>query len=201
MCSSPSCSHTTRADRYRLGEGVLRHPGTDTVDDRLSRRPGVGPLPFLLAVPAAHAASVGRGLTGWSHHGRVRNWLIGLGIGVACMVASWAVLALLARRLPPGHHAGSRRIHSGLRYRHPQATKRSAGAAQGEDRDCLRGIVGRQSNRLDTRIPAGDSSAGRHRCRRARPAVRRSAGSPSSAADRLAWGPASAGAVARPEPR
>jgi uncharacterized membrane protein YkvA (DUF1232 family) len=36
------------------------------------------------------------------HHGRVRNWLIGLGIAAACMVASWAVLVLLARRLPPG---------------------------------------------------------------------------------------------------
>ena len=32
----------------------------------------------------------------------MRNWLIGLGIGVVCMVASWAVLVLLARRLPPG---------------------------------------------------------------------------------------------------
>jgi uncharacterized membrane protein YkvA (DUF1232 family) len=32
----------------------------------------------------------------------VRNWLIGLGAAVACVVASWAVLVLLARRLPPG---------------------------------------------------------------------------------------------------
>jgi uncharacterized membrane protein YkvA (DUF1232 family) len=32
----------------------------------------------------------------------VRNWLIGLGIAVVCLVASWAVLVLLARRLPPG---------------------------------------------------------------------------------------------------
>jgi uncharacterized membrane protein YkvA (DUF1232 family) len=32
----------------------------------------------------------------------VRDWLIGLGIGLACVVASWLVLLLLARRLPPG---------------------------------------------------------------------------------------------------
>ena len=32
----------------------------------------------------------------------MKPWLYGLGIAVACMVASWAVLALLARRLPPG---------------------------------------------------------------------------------------------------
>jgi len=32
----------------------------------------------------------------------IRNWLIGLGIAVAVVVASWALLVLLARRLPPG---------------------------------------------------------------------------------------------------
>jgi uncharacterized membrane protein YkvA (DUF1232 family) len=32
----------------------------------------------------------------------VRNWLVGLGIAVGCLVASWSVLLLLARRLPPG---------------------------------------------------------------------------------------------------
>jgi uncharacterized membrane protein YkvA (DUF1232 family) len=32
----------------------------------------------------------------------MRNWLIGLGITVACVAASWALLWLLARRLPPG---------------------------------------------------------------------------------------------------
>jgi uncharacterized membrane protein YkvA (DUF1232 family) len=32
----------------------------------------------------------------------MRNWLIGIGIGVGLMVASWALLVLLARRLPPG---------------------------------------------------------------------------------------------------
>jgi len=32
----------------------------------------------------------------------VRDWLIGLGIAVACLVASWTLLWLLARRLPPG---------------------------------------------------------------------------------------------------
>jgi uncharacterized membrane protein YkvA (DUF1232 family) len=32
----------------------------------------------------------------------MRNWLIGLGITVACLVASWGLLVLLARRLPPG---------------------------------------------------------------------------------------------------
>ena len=34
--------------------------------------------------------------------GRVRTWLFGLGVAVACVVASWAVLVVLARRLPPG---------------------------------------------------------------------------------------------------
>jgi uncharacterized membrane protein YkvA (DUF1232 family) len=34
--------------------------------------------------------------------GFVRDWLIGLGVGLACVVASWLVLLLLARRLPPG---------------------------------------------------------------------------------------------------
>ena len=32
----------------------------------------------------------------------MRIWLIGLGIAVACVVASWAVLVVLARRLPSG---------------------------------------------------------------------------------------------------
>lgn len=32
----------------------------------------------------------------------MRNWLIGLGITLACLIASWALLVLLARRLPPG---------------------------------------------------------------------------------------------------
>ncbi|GAA1310999.1 hypothetical protein Psi02_54500 [Planotetraspora silvatica] len=30
------------------------------------------------------------------------NWLTGLGIAIGCMLASWAVLVMLARRLPPG---------------------------------------------------------------------------------------------------
>jgi len=32
----------------------------------------------------------------------MRNWLVGLAVGVACLVASWGLLVLLARRLPPG---------------------------------------------------------------------------------------------------
>jgi len=32
----------------------------------------------------------------------VRGWLIGLAIAVGCIIASWALLVLLARRLPPG---------------------------------------------------------------------------------------------------
>jgi uncharacterized membrane protein YkvA (DUF1232 family) len=32
----------------------------------------------------------------------MRNWLIGLGIAIGCLVASWGLLILLARRLPPG---------------------------------------------------------------------------------------------------
>jgi uncharacterized membrane protein YkvA (DUF1232 family) len=32
----------------------------------------------------------------------VRTWLIGLGIAVVGLLASWALLVLLARRLPPG---------------------------------------------------------------------------------------------------
>jgi uncharacterized membrane protein YkvA (DUF1232 family) len=32
----------------------------------------------------------------------VRTWLIGLGIAVTCLVGSWALLLVLARRLPPG---------------------------------------------------------------------------------------------------
>ncbi|MEV6375149.1 YkvA family protein [Micromonospora musae] len=30
------------------------------------------------------------------------TWLIGLGVAAACLVATWALLLLLARRLPPG---------------------------------------------------------------------------------------------------
>ena len=37
---------------------------------------------------------------GWSV--LVRNWLAGLGIALVCLVASWGVLLVLARRLPPG---------------------------------------------------------------------------------------------------
>ncbi|MET8907700.1 DUF1232 domain-containing protein [Micromonospora sp. NPDC004551] len=32
----------------------------------------------------------------------MRDWLIGLGVAVACLLASWALLVLLARRMPPG---------------------------------------------------------------------------------------------------
>jgi uncharacterized membrane protein YkvA (DUF1232 family) len=32
----------------------------------------------------------------------MRDWLIGIGAGVGLMAASWALLILLARRLPPG---------------------------------------------------------------------------------------------------
>ncbi|GAA4456871.1 YkvA family protein [Phytohabitans houttuyneae] len=32
----------------------------------------------------------------------MRSWLIGLAIAAGCVVASWALLLLLARRLPPG---------------------------------------------------------------------------------------------------
>jgi uncharacterized membrane protein YkvA (DUF1232 family) len=32
----------------------------------------------------------------------MRNWLIGLGITLAVIVASWGLLMLLAKRLPPG---------------------------------------------------------------------------------------------------
>ncbi|MCW3819999.1 DUF1232 domain-containing protein [Micromonospora sp. DR5-3] len=32
----------------------------------------------------------------------MRDWLAGLGVAVACLLASWALLVLLARRLPPG---------------------------------------------------------------------------------------------------
>ncbi len=31
-----------------------------------------------------------------------REWLIGLGIAVACLAAGWGLLIVLARRLPPG---------------------------------------------------------------------------------------------------
>jgi uncharacterized membrane protein YkvA (DUF1232 family) len=32
----------------------------------------------------------------------VRGWLLGLAVAAGCLVASWALLVLLARRLPPG---------------------------------------------------------------------------------------------------
>jgi uncharacterized membrane protein YkvA (DUF1232 family) len=32
----------------------------------------------------------------------MRDWLIGLGVAVAAVIASWLLLILLARRLPPG---------------------------------------------------------------------------------------------------
>ena len=32
----------------------------------------------------------------------MRDWLFGLGIATGCLVLSWALLLLLARRLPPG---------------------------------------------------------------------------------------------------
>ncbi|TDC84280.1 DUF1232 domain-containing protein [Micromonospora sp. KC606] len=32
----------------------------------------------------------------------MRDWLAGLGVATGCVVASWAMLVLLARRLPPG---------------------------------------------------------------------------------------------------
>ncbi|WP_411137929.1 hypothetical protein [Streptomyces sp. C10] len=32
----------------------------------------------------------------------MHTWLTGLGIAVGCMLASWGVLVLLARTLPPG---------------------------------------------------------------------------------------------------
>ena len=32
----------------------------------------------------------------------MRDWLIGLGVGAALLLASWGLVVLLARRLPPG---------------------------------------------------------------------------------------------------
>ncbi|MFI7545234.1 YkvA family protein [Actinoplanes sp. NPDC049599] len=32
----------------------------------------------------------------------MRDWLVGLGVALGCLVASWALLLVLARRLPPG---------------------------------------------------------------------------------------------------
>ncbi|MFI7601729.1 YkvA family protein [Actinoplanes sp. NPDC049681] len=32
----------------------------------------------------------------------MRNWLAGLGVAVLCLVLSWGLLLILARRLPPG---------------------------------------------------------------------------------------------------
>lgn len=32
----------------------------------------------------------------------MRGWLLGLAVAVGCLIASWALLLLLARRLPPG---------------------------------------------------------------------------------------------------
>jgi uncharacterized membrane protein YkvA (DUF1232 family) len=32
----------------------------------------------------------------------MRNWITGLGVALACLLASWALLLVLARRLPPG---------------------------------------------------------------------------------------------------
>ncbi|MGW5672030.1 YkvA family protein [Micromonospora sp. NPDC003776] len=32
----------------------------------------------------------------------MRDWLIGLAVAVGCLLASWGLLVLLARRLPPG---------------------------------------------------------------------------------------------------
>src|SRR5690348_5698606 len=32
----------------------------------------------------------------------MREWIVGIGIAVLCLVASWALLLVLARRLPPG---------------------------------------------------------------------------------------------------
>ncbi|MGA5304473.1 YkvA family protein [Nucisporomicrobium flavum] len=32
----------------------------------------------------------------------MRNWIAGIGIAILCLLASWALLILLARRLPPG---------------------------------------------------------------------------------------------------
>jgi uncharacterized membrane protein YkvA (DUF1232 family) len=32
----------------------------------------------------------------------MRDWAVGLGVGLACVIASWGLLYVLARRLPPG---------------------------------------------------------------------------------------------------
>lgn len=32
----------------------------------------------------------------------MRNWITGLGVAVVCLLACWALLLVLARRLPPG---------------------------------------------------------------------------------------------------
>jgi uncharacterized membrane protein YkvA (DUF1232 family) len=37
-----------------------------------------------------------------AYPGQVRGWLTGLGIAVGCVVLSWLLLLVLARRLPPG---------------------------------------------------------------------------------------------------
>jgi len=37
-----------------------------------------------------------------AHTGPVQHWLIGLGVAIGCLIASWVLLLVLARRLPPG---------------------------------------------------------------------------------------------------
>ncbi len=59
----------------------------------------------------------------------MRNWLVGLGIAVACLVASWGLLVLLARRLPPGTLRDLAAFIPRLRHHHAAAPPRSAGAA------------------------------------------------------------------------
>jgi hypothetical protein len=84
----------------------------------------------------------------------MRNWLIGLGIAIGCLVASWGLLVLLARRLPPGILRDLVAFIPDCVTTVRRLRKRPAGAAPREDRHCVRWPMGRQPDRPDTGDPA-----------------------------------------------
>ena len=86
----------------------------------------------------------------------MRDWLIGLGIALAGLVASWGLLLVLARRLPPGIVRDLAAFIPDCVTTVRRLRKDPRVPPPGQGRDRVRRAVGGQSHRPDPGVPAGD---------------------------------------------
>jgi len=92
----------------------------------------------------------------------MREWLIGLGVAILLLLASWGLLIILAKRLPSGHPVRPRRLHSRLHHHRAPLAQRPSRPSQSQGRHRLRRDLGRQPHRPHPRVHPGHRPARRH---------------------------------------